>query len=112
MNTLTLTNTHENLGAMSQPARKPHLATTQTLGAGVGLVGGTTAALLGALLIAASWFAGNEAVGHWLSTAGSVLLCLTIPLIIMAACCLDCIEKEKPRGRSKAARYKDDYDEQ
>jgi hypothetical protein len=50
-------------------------------------------------------------VQQWLSTAGSVLLFLVVPLIILGACCLDWIEKEGPKGVSKVARY-DDNDEQ
>jgi hypothetical protein len=41
---------------------------------------------------------------QWLSATGSVLLFLTIPLIILAACCLDWMEKDKPGIRSKNRR--------
>ena len=108
MNALAYTPVNAHLETTLQPARQQHLATTQTLGAVVGLAGGTAAALLGALFIAAGWFVANEGVRHWLSTAGSLLLFLTIPLIILAACCLDWMEKGQPQRWSKVARCDDE----
>lgn len=96
MNALAFTHVNAQPATRLQSARQHNLATAQALGAAVGLIGGAAAPLLGALLIAAGWFMADDAVGHWLSTTGSVLLYLTIPLIILAAYCLDYAEREKP----------------
>lgn len=87
------------------------LAKAQVAGVVTGLAGSVIVALAGSLLIVAGWLVTNEGVRHWLSTAGSVLLILTIPLIILAAFCLDWLEKDKQR-RPSAARYEDEEDEE
>ncbi len=68
-------------------------AKARFVGAATGLTGGVLAALLGSTLTAAGWFAANEAVRRWLSTAGTILLFLTIPLIILGGYCMDWMEK-------------------
>lgn len=59
------------------------------LGAGLGLFGGLLSAVLGSLLTVGSWLARephNRALLHQL---GSVLLCSTIPLLLLGGFCLD-----------------------
>ena len=92
----------------SQAASHRLLAKMQVVGVVIGLGGGVGSGLLGALLIAAGWLTGNISAQHWLSAAGSALLFLTIPLIILSAFCLDWIEKREPTRVSKAMRFDDD----
>lgn len=108
MKALAFTQISTPLRANSQPASHRLLAKMQVVGVVIGLGGGVGSGLLGALLIAAGWLTGNSDAQHWLSTAGSALLFLTIPLIILSAFCLDWIEKREPRGISKAMRFDDE----
>ena len=55
------------------------------LGALLGLLGGVLASLMGTLLLAVAWLM-NDALCH---RAGSCVLCLTIPLLLAGAACLD-----------------------
>ncbi len=87
-------------------------AQTKLLGAVVGCVGGIVAALFGSVFTAVSWFVADESVRQWLSTAGSTLLLMTIPLIIFGGYCLDWTEKDNPQRYSKVARYEDEDDDQ
>lgn len=95
----------EQTDAKSQPERKRGLARAQLVGAMLGLAGGFAAAVSGSLLTAASWFTSNEGARQWLSTAGTVLLCLTIPLIILGAFCMDWLEKKRAQHRLKVVRH-------
>ena len=80
------------------PARKSWREQARLVGAVVGLLGGLAASLGGSLLIVASWIVRQGAVQSWLSTSGTVLLYLTIPLLLLGACCLDWLEmKRQPR---------------
>lgn len=83
-------------------------ATLQVIGVAVGLVGGVAAGVFGGLLIAAGWLSVNEGARHWLSSAGSALLVLTIPLIILGALCLDWMEKGQSQNRLSHAVDDDD----
>lgn len=83
----------------------------QLVGAGVGLAGGLFAAMSGAVFTVASWFVANEGVRRWLSTAGTVLFFLTIPLIIFGGFCMDWVEKNKSRHGFKLVRYEKDDDD-
>ncbi len=87
-------------------------AQTQLLGAVAGCMGGVVAALFGSVFTAISWFVADEGVRQWLSTAGSTLLLMTIPLIIFGGYCLDWTEKDKPQRYSKVVRYEDEDDDQ
>lgn len=49
-------------------------------------------AVLGSGLIAATWLLQSAAWAAPLSKFGSGLLCLTIPLLVLGACCLDWLE--------------------
>jgi hypothetical protein len=92
--------------------RKPTLEMAQIVGAAVGLFGGVGAALFGSVFTVASWLASSEGARQWLSTAGTALLLLTIPLIIFGGYCMDWVEKDKPQRDSEVMRYKDDDEEQ
>ncbi len=112
MNALTFLQHDPNTGA------KPHVADlraqeeAQVWGAIIGLVGGLTAAVVGSLLTAAGWMTADAGAKHWLATSGTVLLCLTIPLIVLGACCLDWMEKDKSQSQSQVAGYDDEDDDE
>jgi hypothetical protein len=80
-------------------------------GAIMGLFGSAVGGVFGAILTAASWFVTKDGGRQFLSATGSVLLYLTIPLIVIAAFCLDWMEKDKSRFGSKAARQKYEEDD-
>jgi hypothetical protein len=84
----------------------------QIVVAAVGLFGGAASALFGAVFTAASWLVTNEGARQWLSTTGTVLFFLTIPLLIIAGYCMDWVEKDKPQRDPKVVRYEDDDEEQ
>src|SRR5262249_54267849 len=62
-------------------------------GAGIGLIGGVLAPLLGALFTFVSWFEGNSGFGPSLHRLGTISFLLTIPLLIFGGYCLDVLEK-------------------
>jgi hypothetical protein len=88
------------------------LAKAQVLGAVGGLAGGIFSALFGAAFMLASWLARNQGARQWLSTIGTALFFLTVPLLIFGGYCMDWMEKDKPQRHSKVARYKDEDDDQ
>jgi len=106
MNTLAYAQNDARAGAKPRATGRGLRAKAHIAGAAVGLAGSVTAALSGSFLIVAGWMVANEGARQWISTAGSVLLLLTIPLVSLGACCLDWVEKDGPRRRPKAA-----YDE-
>lgn len=93
MNSLTL----KQIGVKSvaRTVRSRRLVRINSIAAAIGLFGGAAVALFGSLLTGASWFVAKEGARQLLSMTGSVLLFLTIPLIVMAACCLDWLEKDE-----------------
>jgi hypothetical protein len=88
------------------------LEQAQVMGAAGGLFGGVGSGVFGGVFMAASWFVTNAGARQWLSTTGSVLLFLTIPLLIIGGYCLDWLEKDKPQRAYKVVRYEDDDEEQ
>jgi hypothetical protein len=111
MNALSFT--HQAVRASAKPRVTGRaLAQAQIVGAVAGLVGGALAALFGAVFTAASWFVANEGARQLLSTTGTALFFLTIPLLILGGYCLDWMEKDKPQRYSKVVRYEDDDEEQ
>ena len=90
--------------AQNQPTRKRDWAAAQLARAVLGLLGGLAAALAGSLLTAASWLTRNEGARQWLASAGSVLLYLTIPLILLGAVCLDWVEGKRTLRQLKLMR--------
>jgi len=93
-------------------AIRRRIAKAQSLGALAGLAGGVFSGVLGAAFTAVSWFVAIEGTRRWLSTIGTVLLFLTIPLLIFGGYCLDWMEKDKPQRYSKVVRYEDEDDDQ
>jgi hypothetical protein len=106
--------THQNAQAVMKPRITGRRAPTQaqTLGAIVGLVGGAGVAMFGAAFTAVSWFMTNGSARQWLSTTGTALLFLTIPLLMFGGYCLDWMERDKPQHYSKVAHYEDNDEEQ
>jgi hypothetical protein len=99
-------------GAPSHLRRRHTVEQAQVAGAAAGLFGGVASAMFGAVFTGASWLVANEWARHWLSTTGAILLFLTIPLLIIGGFCMDWLEKDKPQGGAKGARYEDDDEEQ
>lgn len=83
----------------------------QVLGAAFGLVGGIFSTTTGAVFTVASWFVANDGVRRWLSSAGTVMFLLTIPLIIFGAFCMDWVEKNRTQRGSKISTRFDVDDE-
>jgi hypothetical protein len=110
----TLAPLHQNARARVKPREKLRGAfkQAQVVGAIAGLAGGVFAATFGSMFTAISWFVDNEGARQWLSTAGTVLLFMTIPLIIFGACCMDWGEKNNPQRDPNVARNEDDDDDQ
>lgn len=110
----TLASLHKNARARVKPrgTLRGAVKQAQVMGAVTGLAGGIFAAMSGAMFTVASWFVANEGARQWLSTAGTVLFYLTIPLIIFGAFCMDWVEKNNPQRDPKVARYEDDDDDQ
>lgn len=88
------------------------LAKAQVLGAVGGLAGGIFSALFGAAFTLASWLTRNQGARQWLSTIGTALFFLTVPLLIFGGYCMDWMEKDKPQRHSKVVRYEDEDDDQ
>lgn len=110
MNALTFDHQNAQRGLKPRMKARGVLGKAQITGVAIGLGGSVIVALSGSFLIVAGWLVSNDEVRHWLSTAGSVLLFLTVPLIVLAAFCLDWLEKDKQQRQSNTARY-DDEDE-
>jgi hypothetical protein len=99
----------EGQTAMKAPTRARRvLGRFQLIGAVVGLAGSVLVVLSGAAFTVAAWIAADEGLRHWLSTAGSVLLLLTIPLIILAAFCLDWMDRDDSPRRTPVLPTDDD----
>lgn len=111
MNALALAHANDSIGDKQQTTQQQLKTKFQVAGVAVGLAGGVGAGIFGGVLTAASWLSANEGARHWLSSAGSTLLLLTIPLIILGAFCLDWLEKDKPQRQSKVARQNDEDEE-
>lgn len=63
-------------------------------GAICGLVGGIAAPALGSVLTAISWLTGATWGGFHVQRAGTILLFLTVPLLLLGAHCLDLLDRE------------------
>jgi hypothetical protein len=83
----------------------------QMVGAVVGLFGSVASAMFGAVFTVAGWLAKNEGARQWLSTTGTVLFFMTIPLLIISGYCMDWLEKDRPQRNSKVVSYEDDDEE-
>ena len=82
---------HQRVGARV----KENLWSWPIVGGLCGLAGGIVCSLLGGILIAGSWLmsAGNSYL--YIHHAGTALLLLTMPLLILGAHCLDLQEGQK-----------------
>ncbi|HKQ75339.1 MAG TPA: hypothetical protein VJ810_16690 [Blastocatellia bacterium] len=109
----TLASSDKNAQARTKPLWNFSGAIKQakTVGAVVGLFGGIFATMSGAVFTVASWLVTNDGASQWLSTAGTVLFILTIPLFIFGAFCMDWVEKDKPYHSSKISRFMDTDDD-
>lgn len=101
---------HKNVRARVKPRMRLRraLKQAQVAGALAGMAGGFFSAVFGSVFTAASWLASSEGVRQWLSTAGTALLILTIPLIIFGGFCMDWVEKGKPQRDPKIAPSEND----
>jgi hypothetical protein len=114
MNSLTLKQIGVQLDAkdgVAQPVRPRGMAKINSVGAVTGLFGGAAVSLVGSILTGASWFVANVSTRQLLSVTGSILLFMTIPLIVIGACCLDWMEKDKPGIGVKIERHGYEEDE-
>jgi len=99
----------EGQTAMKAPTRARRvLGRCQLIGAVVGLAGSVLVVLSGAAFTVASWLVTDEGLRHWLSTAGTVLFLMTIPLIILAAFCLDWMDRGDSPPRTAVPPTDDD----
>lgn len=97
MNSLAFAETTAFKNRKQTHSGKPLLAKFQIVGVAIGLAGGVAVGIFGAALTVAGWLTVSEGARYWLSIAGSTLLLLTIPLIILGAFCLDWLEKNQPQ---------------
>jgi hypothetical protein len=65
------------------------------------LAGGLFAALIGSVLTAFSWIAGNAAHA-WIRATGTGLLFVTIPMLILAGYSLDWLENKDQNAKQKS----------
>ena len=112
MNALVFVRLSAQVAKIPKETGRRRLEIAQSLGAVFGLVGGILAALFGSLFTATGWFVTNEGSRQLVSTMGTTLLFLTIPLLIFGGYCMDWMEKDKPRRYSTVARYEVDDEEQ
>ena len=112
MNTFTFARQKAQAGAKPRLILGRALEQARVAGIAAGLFGGVASGVFGSVFTTAGWFAANEGARQWLSTTGTVLLFLTIPLLIIGGYCMDWFEKDKPQRGSKVVRYVDDFDEE
>lgn len=93
------TDNQSHQSQLTSPARrsKSRVWTWQAICAVVGFAGGIVSALFGVVFTALSWLpVPRDAAAH-LHSLGTVVFCLTIPLLIFGGYCLDLLER-KPRA--------------
>jgi hypothetical protein len=83
--------------------------TRHSVGAAIGLAGGMLSVLLGLLLWAAVRLLAPAGVGPTLNVLSNVFFALLLPLLALAACCLDLLEKKPPTLPSLAQSRPADY---
>jgi hypothetical protein len=74
--------------------------TLHSLGAICGLSGGMVTCLFGCVLTVLAWVSSGSQ-GRYEGTAGTVLLFLTIPLLVIGAHCLDLVDRDNDRTALK-----------
>ena len=72
-----------------------------SVGAALGLGGGLSTGLVGGLLTATSWFTGSYFHGFALQRDGTILMCLTIPFLLLGAHCLDLLDERSKKERRR-----------
>jgi hypothetical protein len=112
MNASALVQRNALAGVRPRVAGRRALEQAQIVGAVAGLVGGAGVAMFGAAFTIASWMVASESARQWLSSTGTALLSLTIPLLILGGYCMDWMERDKARRYSKVIRYEGDDEEQ
>lgn len=75
-----------------RPAQNSIACCCYRYGSVVGLIGGLLVAVIGSLLTGISWLARDVNLAAALHQIGGVLLCATVPLLLLGACCLDGLE--------------------
>lgn len=80
----------------------PRLRDLRSCGALIGLCG-VIAGLMGSILTAISWI-GHRELRFYFSTAGTILLLLTLPMLLIGAACLDRAESSLRREAGKGKR--------
>lgn len=100
-----VTHVHEDFQSTSKAGTTGQtlLAHLQIVAGVVCIGGGVFSSIVGSLLSAAGWIAGDTGVKEGLSRSGSGLLFLVIPLIIIGAFFLDSLEKSGVRGNASIA---------
>ncbi len=89
----------------SSPRRKSRVWTWQAICVVFGFVGGIVSALFGVVFTALSWLpVPRDAAAH-LHSLGTVVFCLTIPLLIFGGYSLDLLEN-KPHARNSSDKSK------
>ncbi len=94
---------HEELASIqsqltSTPRRRKTIWTWQALCAIFGLAGGIISALLGSLLTIVSWLPIPRNSAAYFHNFGTLLLCLTIPLLIFGGYCFELVETGSRAG--------------
>ena len=69
----------------------------QSVCAVLGLAGGVIAPILGAIFDVMAWLVSSTSVISYLHLSSIVLCALTIPLLILGACCLDSLAAQAAR---------------
>ncbi len=82
---------HPRTGARA----KENLWAWQVVGGLFGLAGGIVCSLLGGILTAGSWLMSAGSPYFYIHQAGTALLLLTMPLLMLGAHCLDLQEGQK-----------------
>jgi hypothetical protein len=111
MHTSSFARERAQTGAKRRMGWRRPIEQAQVACSAAGLFGGVASAIFGSVLIGVSWLVADEGAHRWLSTIGSILLILTIPLLIIGDFCMDWLEKGNPQGAPKVARYEYDDEE-
>jgi hypothetical protein len=119
MERITLNRLYAQAHGEEQTSQSDKRQRWQLNGGLISLIGGVLAPVFGSLLTALSWLVGNNSFGYSFHRLGSIFLISTIPLLIIAAFCLDAYEKRGKlidldfyRGERKGAKGKIDRQEE